>query len=146
MATTTPIQVRAGEAKPTKVTLPAEANTLYMEGTLVARNASGRAANVSAGLPIMGVPRQTYDNRTAAESGGAAGAFDVDLYCGVFFFKYTGTAPIAGDKLYAVDNETVTITASTNGFAGVCVAPPQSINGVNYVGVSIGPDVAGLLG
>lgn len=146
MATTTPIGIRAGESLPTKVTLPAEANTLYLEGTLVARNASGRAANVAASLPIMGVPRATYDNRTGSEFGGAAGAFDVDLDCGVFFFKFTGTTPVVGDKLYASDNETLTTTASTNGFAGPCVAAPQLINGVSMVGVFVSPIAVGLLG
>lgn len=105
-------------------TLPAQANVKYPKGTMVARDASGRAARPGAGLNIHGVSEGDFDNTASGPLGvaGANDAINVELAYGVHVFDYSGTAPKAGQKLYAVDNHTVSTDSSsgTRGIAGIC--------------------------
>jgi hypothetical protein len=101
--------------------LAVAANTLILKGTLVQVDADGRATNVGGtGAVIAGIAGATVDNRTTAPSGGGAGALDVSVEYGVAGLLYTGTAPIAGDAVYAVDNQTVSVDSSggTRAFVG----------------------------
>lgn len=104
--------------------LPVLADTKYPKGTMVARNADGRAARPGAGLQIHGISEGDFDNTATGPTGvaGANDAFNVELALGVGTFDYTGTAPKAGQKVYAVDNHTVSLDSSsgTRGIAGVC--------------------------
>lgn len=102
-------------------TLPAQANVKYPPGTMVARDANGRASRPAAGLPIAGVSEGEFDNTASGPLGvaGANDAINVELSIGVHTFKYTGTAPKQGEIVYAVDNVTVQLTPSTLGIAGV---------------------------
>jgi hypothetical protein len=126
---------------PTRGTYPAAANKLYPKGTIVQRDASGRATPGAAanGFPAVGVSNATYNNLTGAPDGaGANDAIDVEVLSGVFGFDYSGT-PLPGETVWVLDNQTVTDTASTNGVAGVCA---EVRNGQCYVWM--GPGIAAL--
>jgi hypothetical protein len=115
MATTIERDPKFAGLIPAVVTLAAAAATKYIKGTFVCRDANGRAAVPAAGLHAHGVAVATFDNTS-----GANDAMDVEAATGVFMFNYTGTAPKPGEFVYVSDNDTVTLTASTNGIAGVC--------------------------
>jgi hypothetical protein len=104
--------------------LPCLANTKYPRGTMVARDGDGRAARPGAGLHIHGISEGDFDNTATGPAGvaGANDAFNVELAIGVATVDYSGTAPKAGQKVYAVDNHTVSLDSSsgTRGIAGVC--------------------------
>lgn len=125
MASTTLARLfRPGPPIPAMGTSPMAANTLIPRGTLVARDSSGNAVSPASastsGELILGVSNATYDNRTGSEAGGSAGDLDVEYCYGVFGFPYTGTTPKAGDRVFAVDNQTVSIDPTgPRGFAGV---------------------------
>jgi hypothetical protein len=144
-ATTVGISTLVSEEYPKQGDFPIAANTIIYGGSIVVRDASGRAAQPAAGFPAMGIATNTFDNRTAAESGGAAGALDANVKYGVAWVKYSGTAPMPGEKVYVLDNQTVTLTASTNGLAGACVAAARMIEGAMKVGVAMGPHVIAAL-
>jgi hypothetical protein len=103
--------------------MPCAANQLIPKGTMVSRDASSRAVSPStadaSGFAVHGVAAATYDNRTGSENGGAAGAIDIELDYGVHGFAYSGS-PKPGDLMYAVDNQTISPTASSRGLAGSC--------------------------
>jgi hypothetical protein len=106
---------------PHKGTAPIAANTLLYKGQIVCQDADGRAAVPGAGRNAMGVCAATYNNRTGAPSGGAAGAVDAEIEYGVQGFAYTGTAPKRGQVVYVVDNQTVSLDATgSRGVAGIC--------------------------
>lgn len=139
----------AGEV-PAHGTFPALANTLYAKGTIVTQDANGRAnspaTSDASGLPAVGVAMMTYDNRTTAESGGANDAIDIEVDYGVFGFAFTGTQPKPGDKLYVVDNQTVSLSdnGGTRGFAGICSeVRAERIGGSLKAFVFMGPHVPG---
>lgn len=120
---------------PVKGTLPVAANVKILKGTLVAIDASSRATVPAAGLKIVGVAIADFDN-----TGGAAAAFDVELDYGVFGFVMDGTAAKVGEAVYALDNQSVTLTASTNGLAGVVT---EVRDGLTFVWVN--PALIGIL-
>jgi hypothetical protein len=111
--------VFAGQV-PAKGTLPAAANKYFAGKTIVQVDASGRATPgaPSNGFPAAGVSSASYDNRTGSEFGGAADAIDIEVEYGVFGFDYVGS-PLPGQTCWVLDNQTVTMTASTHGVAGV---------------------------
>lgn len=133
---------------PAHGTFSALANTIYPKGTIVTQDANGRAvspsSNDASGLPALGVSMQTYNNLTGSEFGGANDAFDVEVDYGVFGFAVSGTAPKPGDKLYVVDNQTVSISdnGGTRGFAGICTEyRPLVFGGSNLAFCYMGPAV-----
>jgi hypothetical protein len=120
-----------GPPVPAMGTSPMAANVLIPRGTLVARDDDGNAVSPlsasTTGFPILGVANDTYDNRTGSEAGGSAGDLDCEYCYGVYEFAYTGTAPMAGDRVFAVDNQTVSIDpAGPRGFAGVVTEVRES--------------------
>jgi hypothetical protein len=143
-STTSFVSGHNGPQTPGHGTLPAAANILYPKGAMVARDANGRAYNPvtsdASGNPIMGTNQATVDNRTNAEMGGLDDSGDVEIDYGVHFFPFTGTTPKTGDKLYAVDNQTLSISSNggLRGFAGIC-SEVRTLNGVAKAGVQLGP-------
>jgi hypothetical protein len=119
---------------PAKGTLSAAAATKFLKGTFVVRDANGRAAAPGAGLHAHGVAIATQDN-----TDGAADAMEIEISYGVHGFLYDGTAPKAGEVVYILDNQTVTLTAGTNGFAGIVT----EVRGT-YVWVWVNPVISKL--
>jgi hypothetical protein len=114
-----------GPAVPSMGTFPALANTLYPKDTIVTVNADGRAVSPSSadssGLPAVGIAKATFDNRTGSEMGGANDSGEIEVDYGTFGFDYIGTAPKPGQRVFVVDNQTVSADPSGGrGFAGVC--------------------------
>ena len=126
---------------PAHGSLPAAATSKFWKGTMVGRDASGRAALPVAAVattPIHGVASATYDNTT-----GAAAAITVELDFGVFGFLIgAGGTPNPGDTVYALDNQTITLTKSTNSFAGI-VTEVRAVQGVTYAFVHLNPFIQG---
>jgi hypothetical protein len=88
-------------------------NIKVFTGALLAVNSSGYAvkANDAAVEAVIGVAESTVDNST-----GSAGDKTVDVWqSGVFDFAFSGTATQAdvGKKVYAVDDQTVALAATT---------------------------------
>lgn len=138
-------------AYPSHGTLSALANTIYPKGTIVQQDANGRAVSPvtsdASGLPALGVAMMTYNNLTGSEFGGANDAFDVELDYGVFGFAFTGTQPKPGDKLYVVDNQTVSVSdnGGTRGFAGICTEVRALVIGGSLKAFThMGPSVPGV--
>ena len=126
---------------PAHGSLPAAAASKFWKGTMVGRDASARAALPVAGVattPIHGVASATYDNTT-----GAAGAITVELDFGVFGFLIgAGGTPNPGDTVYALDNQTITLTKGTNSFAGI-VTEVRTVQGATYAFVHLNPFIQG---
>lgn len=96
-----------------RLPFPVEENTKIFEGALVSVNAAGYAVNASdtTGERVVGVACETADN-----TGGADGAIDVIVWTdGAHSFASGFSATIAnvGDKVFAVDNQTVDLAATT---------------------------------
>lgn len=124
-STSAPILTDDAGHIPSRGTFPANANTLYPKGTIVTVDTDGRAVSPSSadtsGLPAMGVSNHTYDNRTVnlAGNGGLDDSIDIEVTYGVFGFAYTGTTPKPGDRVFVVDNQTVSVDPTgPRGFAG----------------------------
>lgn len=112
-----------GPAVPAMGTLPTLANSLYPKGTIVTSNSDGRAVSPAtadtSGLPAMGVSKATFDNRTGSEMGGSNDSGLVEVDYGVFGFDYVGTVPKPGNRVFVVDNQTVSLDSTgPRGFAG----------------------------
>lgn len=131
------------------VTIKSAANQLFPKDTIVTRDTAGRAVSPStadsSGFPMITVAEATFDNRTGSEAGGLADAIDVQGAAEVVGFPFVGTTPIPGDRLYVVDNQTVSADKnSTRGFAGICTEVRTDIDGVAKAYFRCGPDVAGI--
>lgn len=92
---------------------PIAATTKIVEGALVSVNAAGYAVNATdtTGERVVGVASQEADNTT-----GAAGDIDAIVWTGgahTFVSGFSATIANVGDKVYAVDNQTVDIAATT---------------------------------
>ena len=126
---------------PAHGSLPAAAASKFWRGTMVGRDAAGRAAvpvAATATTPIHGVASATYDNTT-----GIAGALTVEVDYGVWGFLIgAGGTTNPGDTVYALDNQTITLTKSTNSFAGI-VTEVRATMGVTYAFVYINPFIQG---
>lgn len=144
MAATTTVRVTefAGLV-PARGTGPVYANTRLISGTIVCVDpttgdlvAGGTVENANA----IGKCSANYDNLTTSRSGGAAGAIDAEVEFGVFGWAYTGNAPKAGQVVYVVDNQTVSLDSDSGarGIAGYC---SELRNGKCYV--LMGPTVVG---
>lgn len=96
-------------------TLPvAAAKTIYA-GSLVARDAAGRATPGAAATTIRGIGRA---RALADNAGGGAGAISVEVERGIFYFKNSAagdaiTNADIGSDCYIVDDETVAKTDGT---------------------------------
>lgn len=133
-----------GPALPAMATLPSLANTLYPRDTIVTRNAAGRAVSPStadaSGFPAVGISKATFDNRTGSEMGGLNDSGDIEVDCGVFGFDISGATPLPGDRVYVVDNQTVSVDAGVNrGFAGIVSEVRTGSSGVAQAFVWMGP-------
>lgn len=106
---------RAGEF----TTHPVAANTTIYQGTLVALDVTGQAvpAADAAGLRVVGVACQTYDN-----SDGAAGATLATVRRGTFLFQNSVTQPLtaadAGKIAVVEDDSTIAASATHRIAAG----------------------------
>lgn len=96
--------------------IPVAAAKLIYAGALVARDANGRATPGAVATTLRGIGRagENVDN-----SAGAAGAVNVLVEAGVFYFKNsTSTDEVTradiGNDCYIVDDETVAKTNGTN--------------------------------
>jgi hypothetical protein len=109
---------------PTRVTVPVAANTLIERGMIVQFDAANRGipGAHSNGFKTAGIATSTVDNRTGGPYGGAAGAVEVELDCGIVGVDAAaGDTDIEpGDVLYVATSYTVTNSAEDNGAAGVC--------------------------
>lgn len=97
--------------EPKNGSAPVAAATIIYAGSMVCLNAAGNAvpASDTAALTKFGIATDLVDN-----SAGAAG----DLYVtvqrtGVVQFAHTGAAPTNGLDVYAVDDQTVAVAATT---------------------------------
>jgi hypothetical protein len=120
-------------------TWPIAASTRLLKGWSVARDASGNlvAPTDGDGLPVVGVSQADYDN-----SAGSAGDVDAQVDYGVFERSYTGTAPVATQVVYSVNNYTVS-TDSDGGARGIAGIVTEVRNSKAFV--LTGPDVIALL-
>jgi len=119
---------------PSHGTIAVKANAILYKGTLVSRTAAGLGiAPVDGdGFPAVGVAAATYDN-----TGGADSAINAELAYGVHGFAYTGSAPVAGDIVYMVDNQTVS-TSSAGDTRGVAGYVSEKVGTIAYVVVGMG--------
>lgn len=117
VALTAPRKVdRYGDKNPPDLYFaPVAANVKLWAGAIVCLNASGQAvpATTALGLRPAGIVEKTYDN-----TGGAAGAFKVDIRAGVFPVNILAADPVtqadAGVSVYLADDNTVARTAASN--------------------------------
>lgn len=90
------------------LTLMAAAAKKYFAGSLVARDANGRATPGATATTLRGIGRctETVDNSTGADD-----AAEVTVERGIFLFKNSGGDPVTradiGADCYIVDDETV---------------------------------------
>lgn len=98
-------------------------NVLIYAGALVVRDSSGyvRPARGGTADTALGRARTTYDNTVAGHSAGAILGIDVEI--GVFGYINDTGAPILsttapGTAIYALDDQTVSLTAGSNCKAG----------------------------
>lgn len=95
---------------------PVIATDIIYEGAAVGENASGYARPLQAGDPFLGFARRKADN-----SAGAAGAVNVEVITrGRAQLAIGSLAITANDRpaVYASDDDTFTLTASTNSLIG----------------------------
>jgi hypothetical protein len=95
--------------------LPVIANDIIYQFAAVGDNGSGYARPLQAGDPFRGFAEATVDN-----SGGSAGDKDVRLIeSGKILLNISGlTITDVGKPVYASDDDTFVLTASTNSFIG----------------------------
>ena len=146
-STTTFLMQEKGPPIPAQGSYPMAANTLIPGGTLVTIDSSGNAnspaTNDASGNPAVGIAKLTYNNKTGSPAGGSAGDLTCEVVYGVGGFAISGTTPKARDRVYVVDNQTVSIDQNgTRGFAGV-VIEVRTINGVAQAFVFVGPIAPG---
>lgn len=136
-----------GPKLPAMGTLSSAANQFFAGGTIVQRDANGRAvspgdADVS-GLPAFMVATSTIDNRTNSTQFPNTGLDDGALVEGTFgshAFAISGTTPVEGQPLFVVDNQTLSLDSlnGTRGPAGICVQV-QTVNNTIKVYCLFGP-------
>lgn len=127
---------------PAKGSYPIASNVKILSGTIVCVNATGFAVvgtDNDMAFPAVGKASSTVDNRTTADSGGAAGAEYVEVEFGVHGWAYAGT-PVVGQVVYVVDNQTVS-TDSDSGTRGIAGYVSEMVDGKCYV--QMGPTIVG---
>lgn len=107
------------DSLPTARQFPVDASKKIYAGTMVGLNSSGNAgpADGTTYTVVVGVAEAKVDN-----SSGSAGDLTVRVDRGVFgHIAQTGTTidkTKVGQKVYAVDDSTLSLTATNNAFAG----------------------------
>ena len=142
-ATTHSRTTRFAGVAPGRGTFPMAANMLILAGTIVCRDAGGRAVSGiddNNAFPAMGKASSNFDNRTTAPEGGGAGAINCEVEYGVFGWAFTGTTPVGGQVVYVVDNQTVSLD-SDSGTRGIAGYVTYTEGTTCYV--LMGPTVAG---
>lgn len=96
------------------VYLPLAAATVIYKGTIVARDAAGRAvpASDTAGLRVVGRAEETVDN-----SAGLADALSINILLGCYKLDNSGTAAVDADdigKMAVVEDDQTVAETSTN--------------------------------
>lgn len=103
----------------TSLSLLIAANKKIYAGSIVARDAAGRATPGATATDILGVGRakETVDN-----TGGPADAAPVEIEKGIFCFSNSATDPVVkadiGNDCYIVDDQTVSHTDTNQSVAG----------------------------
>lgn len=112
--------------EPALISLPVAANTIIYAGTMVATDASGNAipaTTAPTAKVIWGRCERQVDNRTANTPYGAAGAQQVLVRPGAYYFAQDATITQAnvGQNAYAVDDSSVSLSdnGGTRILAGV---------------------------
>jgi len=138
---------------PSRGTYPIAGNVVIYKGAMVGLNASGQAlpaTTIANGcVKVVGKSSATYDN-----TGGAAGALNVEVEYGVFGYANSAgadaisAAHVGGNTLaYAVDDQTLALTSAsgTRPLAGVISEfKPTRYGGTAIPYVWIHPAVASL--
>jgi hypothetical protein len=96
------------------ISLPLAAATKIFKGTLVARDAAGRAvpASDTAGLRVVGMAAEDVDN-----SAGLADALSITIELGIFQFENSATNAVDPDdigKMAVVEDDNTVAETSTN--------------------------------
>ena len=99
------------------------ADTHVFRGGFVGLDASGYAQALTAGDPCVGLAYEECDN-----TGGSDGDKRIRVYTqGDFLHALSGAALTnIGDAVYASDDGTLTLTATSNSLVGVCVDRPEA--------------------
>jgi hypothetical protein len=118
---------------PPLLALPCETNVQIFGGTFGASNAAGRAvpATSSAALMLWGRVERQINNLNTNTPYGAAGAQNVLMRPGPYYFNSDGsvTAANVGQAVYALDDNTITSNPTKAGvaywlpFAGAIIPP-----------------------
>lgn len=131
---------------PARATHPVKANVKVLKGTIVCLDSAGRAmpggTAASGCVTAMGKASATINNLTGSELGGAAGAADVEIECGIHFWENSGGGDeIAADDVglpcYVVDNQTVALTSDSG--ARVVGGIITEVTAAGKVGVLMSP-------
>lgn len=107
------------ETLPRILAVPMAAGVKILAGTMVALDSNGLLNPVSGGTGqvIIGVALHTYDN-----TNGAASAYTMEVTRGCFKFLNDTVAPVTQSlmlqSIYALDNQTLTATATGHSIAG----------------------------
>ena len=106
-------------------TVKVKGSTTVYKGAFVGLDSGGFARGLNAADPFVGIAFEEADN-----SAGADGAKTLRVYTlGDFDHALSGAAQAnVGDAVYASDDETLTFTATSNSYVGVCVDVPSSGN------------------
>lgn len=118
---------------PQLLNFPVAASTTIFGGTMVGTDASGNAvpASATSTLALWGRAERQVVNTTVAGFG-AAGALNVEIHAGVFYFTNDSTNPVTnasrGKYVYAVDDNTVGTSdlGGTLPLAGYVIDVPAS--------------------
>lgn len=118
---------------PPLLALPCAANVQIFAGTFAANDTNGRAvpATSAAALFLWGRVERQVNNLTSNSPFGAAGAQNVVVKPGAYYFSSDGTVTTAmiGQPVYALDDNTVTTNPTKTGvtywlpFAGTVMPP-----------------------
>ena len=112
--------------------LPIIANDIVYEGAAVGENGSGYFRPLVAADPFAGFALMQCDNQTYPAGGGAAGAKNIHV-------RQQGSVPLPvvgvtavtdeGSTVYASDDNTFTLTATSNTAIGVIIRVPTPVTG-----------------
>lgn len=136
---------------PALLALPCEANTIIYGGTPVFNDAAGNAVDGTPGagaLYCWGRCERQVNNLSSNSPFGAAGAQQVPIRPGVYYFAQDGSVGVAqmGRAVYALDNQTATANpvqsmTSTTWLPFLGIVQPPGLNefGLNLTGLNKTP-------
>lgn len=110
------------------------AGVLAIRNTFAVRTDDGYGSPPVAGYPYpaIGFWSAEFDNRTTAPEGGAAGAITGEYLYGVAEFEIDGDTPLPFQRVYVVDNQTVSLD-DNDGLRGVAGIVTEVRNGKAFV-------------